>query len=173
MAMISEYVPTSFNDPIDLGISNPSSFAPLKIKRYIGDILSFVENTEKIQFRNFITKRMDYLKNLKMLPENWIDGNSKKPKEKSIINAIILLHTIETYIIGQEIYSEVTIIMSPTPDGYISMQLMHKSNSLFITIENEELEFEICKHNYFVDMKPTNTNNSKAILEKLDLFVNG
>ncbi len=145
---------------------NPSNFDE-------PDFFEFLYRKNKRVFTCFIENRLNYLENLTNLPNNWINGSYQKPSSKTIQTSKDLLENIKTFSIDSNIFLDLRIAMSPTPEGEISIQLNYRDDLLVINIMESQLGFEICKNGLFSDLNPANIYSTSDIVKRLDRLING
>ena len=141
------------------------------------DLFNTIDNikalNQSLHFKNFISRREEYLKSLSNLPENWIDGNSIKPSQTAINNSISILHYLGDYVLGNSLVGDVLLVMSPSPNGLISFQVKKVDDYILMAIGDAGVELEICKDESFESLPTININNLSLLDEYLGYLVNG
>jgi hypothetical protein len=118
-------------------------------------------------FNSFISSRTRYLNGLSKLGDNWISGMSKQPSMESIDLAKDVLNNIVVWygVIGYEKNIFPKIIMSPTPAGGIAMEIeVRPSTRAYITILNDNTNFELETNGLFVEQEANKENISEKLL---------
>lgn len=136
------------------------------------DIFNLSHQKEEA-FLRFIERRTNYLESLKNLPENWISGNCKKPSYETIKNSKSVLNLIKLFLINHEIFQETEIIMSPTPEGGVAFQIDFNDDFLVINIKDTNLDFELCKDDFFTELNSINISNTVDFIKSLGHLING
>jgi hypothetical protein len=131
---------------------------------------SYIEqdrSNRKNAFAAFINSRNQYLTRLTSLGNNWISGSSKQPTDQSINLSKELLNNLAYWYndTGHQKFVYPKVIMSPTPIGGIAMEIeLFPEMRAFVTIYNEEIEYEVESEGYYVEFKADKDNISNQLL---------
>jgi hypothetical protein len=135
--------------------------------------MKFIYENKKNKFRNFINDRIEYLWKLHSLPDDWINGVSVKPDLPTITNSISFLLMMKIYLLDSDMYSLVKVLLSPTPEGHITFQVILKNNFLLIEVDSKHLEFELSKDSKFYDLPPADITEEDKVTANLENLLNG
>jgi len=120
-------------------------------------------------FKSFIRARVDYLKNLRNLNDNWIDGHSETPNETAINHAIDFLSNLyQTFSNSEQYFYTPKLIMSPMPIGGISIELSFKDFDLEINFHNNsDIEMQSCEDGKYYE------SSTNSVLQIAPLIIEG
>jgi len=125
------------------------------IVNYLGLSLAslFVEEAditgkEVLNFKALVRARVNYVRNLDKLGENWISGKSYPPNNETLLLGVeILKYLKEWYLANPSLLkrSIPSIVMGPIPAGGLSIEIVPQSEmKLYINIYNDgEIEMDV------------------------------
>lgn len=128
-----------------------------------------IQDACRSNFDAFIKSRTDYLENLNFLGDNWISGGSKQPTKESLDISKSILKNLNFWYQeeGYSKYINPRIIMSPTPSGGVTIEIiLSRSLKAAISVLDEEINLEVEKDGFYFD-KDTDKNSINDSLTSL------
>jgi hypothetical protein len=160
--------PSSFDTPRENKISEKGS----SIFNETGEMVLTADH-QKNKFEKFINNRIEYLGRLHSLPDNWMNGETVKPGIQTITNAIFFLLIMKNYLLDSENYSNIKMLVSPTPAGNITFQLSLRRNFLISEVNHTHVEFELSQDSKFLDLPSASVTEENKIKANLEYLFNG
>jgi uncharacterized phage-associated protein len=125
------------------------------LRNYFGSFTSIeeylAEARQKLAFHELVAQRLDYLKGLPELGDDWISGRSVAPSEKVCDGARRFVAGLERFIFASGPKPDVPkMLLGPIPSGGVGLEFKNTKVSLYLHLHNDDLvEFDVEKEGHF------------------------